>query len=381
MNSNSYKRKSRLYKRLVIACLIGVLFGVLIYGFCLLEKVILFQQNIIGILYQENPSETDRYLYAMFEEVSEDNIENAKLALEANGFTDMGLYYISEHIGIWGVGVTGFCTLFLLCLILVFVLRKREQLYEEENELSQREIDQLKQKQMKDEYERKHNERIQCFIENIAHQMKTPLSRVFTSLDIVEDSLTDEVAKRHVEECYTHLDSMNGLMRQLMDIGRLEAGKVLFQKEMFSVKNLLVAVRQSCTAEASRVHINCEDALEYYGDEKWLKEAFVNVLCNALEADKEGEIVEIGVIHSGDFLKVSIRDYGLGICEKDIPNIFDRFYLPENVKENHTGIGLNLAKLVIEGHQGSIYVHNHIDGGTVFQIILPIYESLKVRGQ
>lgn len=379
MNNNSYKQRSGFYKGLILVCLAGVLLGAFIYGFYLLEKVLVFQQNIIGILYQENPSEADRYLFAMFEDISEDNIASAKIALDENGFTELGLYYIGRQIGIWGIGAAGISALLILCLILFFFLGKREKEHDEERLLSQRQIEQLKQNLMKDEYERKHNERIQCFIENITHQMKTPLSRVFSSLDIVEDSLADEVAKKHVEECYAHLDSMNELMRQLMDIGRLEAGKVFFQKERFSVKNLLLDACQSCAAGETRVHINCEDTLEYYGDEKWLNEALANVLCNALEADKEGEIVEIKAIHSGDFLKVSIRDHGPGISEKDIPNIFDRFYLPENTKENHTGIGLNLAKLVVEGHQGSMYVNNHIDGGAVFQIILPIYESLKIR--
>ena len=63
-------------------------------------------------------------------------------------------------------------------------------------------------------------------------------------------------------------------------------------------------------------------------------------------------------------------------CEQN--NIFDRFYLPEDVKSNHTGIGLNLAKLIVEGHHGSVYVYNHAEGGAVFQVILPIYELLKV---
>lgn len=98
------------------------------------------------------------------------------------------------------------------------------------------------------------------------------------------------------------------------------------------------------------------------------------------EADKAKGSVELACVQGADYIKITIRDHGPGLSTKDIPNIFDRFYLPENVKENHTGIGLNLAKLVIEGHQGSVYVYNHGEGGAVFQIILPIYESLKVRG-
>ena len=167
-------------------------------------------------------------------------------------------------------------------------------------------------------------------------------------MDIVEESLIDDTTKHHVEECYRHLDSVNVLIRRLMDIGRLEAGKVIFQKKLLHVKEML-------------------------------KEAFSNNLVNALEADKSKSRVEISCMKTSDYIKFSIRDHGPGLSEKNIPNIFDRFYLPENVKQNHTGIGLNLAKLIVEGHQGSLYVYNHVDGGAVFQIILPVYESLKVR--
>ena len=106
----------------------------------------------------------------------------------------------------------------------------------------------------------------------------------------------------------------------------------------------------------------------------------MNILSNALEADESTGDVEISCVQGDDYIKLSIRDHGPGLSEKDIPNIFDRFYLPENVKQNHTGIGLNLAKLIVEGHQGSLYVYNHLEDGAVFQIILPVYESLKVRG-
>ena len=71
-------------------------------------------------------------------------------------------------------------------------------------------------------------------------------------------------------------------------------------------------------------------------------------------------------------------DHGEGLSEKDIPNLFDRFYMPEKKKENHTGIGLNLSKLIFEAHFGTVYVYNHAEGGAVFNVLLPMY-TLKPR--
>uniref|UniRef100_UPI00405725AF ATP-binding protein n=1 Tax=Agathobacter sp. TaxID=2021311 RepID=UPI00405725AF len=70
-------------------------------------------------------------------------------------------------------------------------------------------------------------------------------------------------------------------------------------------------------------------------------------------------------------------DYGKGLHEVDIPNIFDRFYQPKETKANHNGIGLNLSKLIREAHQGNVYVYNHANGSAVFRLNLPVYELLK----
>ena len=117
--------------------------------------------------------------------------------------------------------------------------------------------------------------------------------------------------------------------------------------------------------------------MTYYGDYELLREGFMNLVINGLEHDTSGMPLEIMCSQDADRLRVTVRDHGSGLCEKDIPYLFDRFYTPEKTKANHTGIGLNLAKLIFEGHFGSIYVSNHAEGGAVFHVILPRY-SLKM---
>lgn len=345
----------------------------------MLGKVLRFQKNIIGVLQEEDEAHVQIYLQAMFETVNDSVVEKGEAVLHQHGYTDAGIYFIAEKMGmLQSVNFAVLCFI-LLIVVVVFCFYRITKIQKKELEFLCLENDKLREYQMKEEYISNQNKRMQSFIENVAHQMKTPLSRVYTSMDIVEDSLVDNEAKYHVEECYQHLDSMNVLMRRLMDIGRLEAGKVIFQKKLLIVKELLKELEESFKAEKSRIHIDCEKRIEFYGDEKWLKEALLNILTNALEADSSKGTVGLSCTKSADYIKLSVRDHGPGLSEKDIPNIFDRFYLPEHVKQNHTGIGLNLAKLIVEGHQGSIYVYNHAEGGAVFQIILPIYESLKMR--
>lgn len=374
------KMESKHYVRILLISLVGLWITVGIFYLHSLNKMMLFQQNTIGILYQRDEEYAKQYLYAMFEEVTETNIDNAQKAFQHYGFTDFGITYIGKNIGFEKSTLLWFGVWIFLGILIFSALYKEIKLQKRKADTLHQEILILKQNQMREDYIESQNKKVQSFIENIAHQMKTPLSRVYTSLDIVEDSLGDETAKQHVEECYYHLESINVLMKRLMDIGRLEAGKVIFQKERFYLDELFEEVKNSSTEGKSRVVIYCKkEKMEYYGDKKWLKEAFSNILCNAMEADMEGKPIEIQCSQNEDYMKISIRDHGPGLSEKDIPNIFDRFYLPENVKENHTGIGLNLAKLVIEGHMGSVYVYNHLEGGAIFQVILPVYDSLKFR--
>lgn len=111
----------------------------------------------------------------------------------------------------------------------------------------------------------------------------------------------------------------------------------------------------------------------YYGDYEWLKEAFSNIFTNCTQHDKSGIPLEVTCRKFAEYYMIRIRDHGPGFCEEDIPNLFSRFYTPKNQKQGHVGIGLNLARLIVEGHNGTIHAANHEEGGAVFEILLPIY--------
>lgn len=379
MNNKNAYRTSKTYKKILVFALVWLMLALVLYIIHVHQNMLLFQQNVIGVLYQKDEACAQEYVYSLFETVEDVHITKGKQALEQLGFTEAGIHFIGKNIGFeetsW-IGIVLLLGAFGFLFLLVYIMTRQQ---EKERQALEQEILFLKKNQMEEDYQEKQNQRIQSFIENIAHQMKTPLSRVFSSLDIVEDEINDEQKKMYIEECYVHLESMNILIKKLMDIGKLEAGKVIFRKEKISLRELFSELQDSYTRDASRIKIDIKKELDFYGDDKWLKEAFSNIICNALEADLTERPVEITGTYDENYVKISIRDYGKGLSEKDIPNIFDRFYLPEGVKENHTGIGLNLARLIIEGHNGIVYVYNHSEGGAVFQVLLPVYESLKVR--
>lgn len=359
----------------LIVCFLWVIWGVY-------NKMVTYQYNVIGTLYSENPEVAKNYLYALFEPMSEKSVKAGAEALSDFGVTVSGTGDVGSELGIDRAVWPVFFVAFVMFVMTGYGLWKRLQREKQEKQILLERIQEMEKNQSEEDFLAKQNQKIQNFIENIAHQIKTPISRVFSSLYIMEKSLEQAELKVRLEECYSHLESVSSLMKRLMDIGRLEAGKVIFKKEEFDFRLLLEeVVRNSCDVEGRILFRDfTEGNLMYHGDDEWLGEALKNIIKNGLEHDNSGLPLEISCEKTQEQIKVSIRDHGPGLCQKDIPNLFDRFYIPAEVKANHTGIGLNLAKLIIEGHFGVIYVYNHVEGGAVFNIVLPLY-SLKTGKQ
>ena len=116
----------------------------------------------------------------------------------------------------------------------------------------------------------------------------------------------------------------------------------------------------------------CDDE-DYFinADEEWLLEAFINIVQNCSE---EAENVDINAVCNADKCIITIKDDGKGIAKNKLDNIFNRFESGKSYNSLHTGIGLNLSKLIIEAHHGSVSVNNNEDGrGVSFRIIIPKY--------
>lgn len=342
-------------------------------------RMVAYQHNVVGALYLENPEVAKEYLYTLFEPVSDEKMAAGEKALSEFGITTDGKGDIGSTLRIGRIAWTALFMAFIMIAVICYGWHRVIQKERLEKQRLEERIRELEKTQSKEEYLREQNQKIQNFIENVAHQIKTPLSRVFSSLYIIEENLEHREQKARIEECYSHLESVSGLMKRLIDIGRLEAGKVIFQKEEFDLRMLVDEVVRNCVGETGKVQTNfaSEENMLYHGDYEWLGEALKNIVKNGLEHDKSGIPLEIICVRDEEQIRITVRDHGPGLNQKDIPNLFDRFYIPEEVKANHTGIGLNLAKLIVEGHFGMIYVQNHAEGGAVFNIILPLY-SLKM---
>ena len=223
------------------------------------------------------------------------------------------------------------------------------------------------------EYLRVKNRRLKNFIENVTHQIKTPLSRMISSLETGGENCR--------EECIAHGEQISGLIRRLLVIGRMEAGETFFVSEPFYLADLFDDLTGELTQAYNpgvEVRIRPADSRAFwYGDYNWTREALNNLFVNAAEHDASGLPLELACEAEKDWYRITLRDHGTGFHEEDSPALFDRFYTPKEMKKGHVGLGLNLSRLIIEGQKGSIHAENCPGGGARFTILLPRHATMK----
>ncbi len=354
-----------------ILMLMGTFCGMYIYQ---KMDVSCYLLEAIGRVYEQSPENTMDFLNALFVDKEEGNYATlGREALKEHGFTSDGIYYIvdaaREGIGYVLLGLLQLVAGTVLVVICISAQRRESVLRAEYERLSKK----IDESVYRERFAKEQNQKTLNFIENVAHQIKTPISRINTTLDIVSEDMAGE-SKERIEECFLHTETINMLMKRLMDIGRLEAGKIIFKREQCNLVELLGEL------SGERVQSNlATEKMEYYGDYEWLKEAFSNIIVNAKEHDLSGLPLEICCKKEPEYFFITIRDHGPGIAREDIGHIFDRFYQPRDAKNGHVGIGLNLARMIIEGHYGNICVSNCEDGGAMFTVMLPLYQLKGVK--
>lgn len=400
-----YKRMRRLIPAAFAVILLLMAAGTCFFAWSVRQDFESGIKSMIGELYEEDPQSAEQMMNWLFEGERDASAGKGQEALTAMGYTEKGTEYLYEQSRIYTFSVGMICAEILAGAALLILFLRMERLREErEEDLVRRirsgdmapetggegqpeeseqaleyEIAKLFERlEAEEHYLQEKNLMTQNFIENIAHQIKTPLSCISISQERILES-TEGEARELARQSLRYTDEIGKLMKRLLDIGRLEAGKVIWHREMFRMADLLEDCAASLENGTERIRVTGDRDAEYYGDYEWLKEAFSNILKNCLEHDPGREKITVSLTRSREGVKIVIRDHGTGISEKDLPYIFDRFYLPEKTGTSHVGIGLNLARLVVEQHFGSVTARNAEEGGAEFTVILPAYSIMKTE--
>lgn len=231
------------------------------------------------------------------------------------------------------------------------------------------------------EYNKIQYKKMQEFVENIAHQIKTPLSVITMKLEMIQElcGINEDIC-RLITDCTKNTFKIKMFIKKLLDISRIESGKITLSSDEIVIDYIVEESVECAVDDKQKVSVNYgnEDRhRKMYADEGWLLEALINVISNCYEHinQKKDGMVYIDISSNSEVCMVTISDNGDGIQDCDIAGIFDRFMSRKSQDEFHAGIGLNLSKLIIEAHHGNIRVGNSDKyGGAQFKIILPLYK-------
>jgi signal transduction histidine kinase len=221
---------------------------------------------------------------------------------------------------------------------------------------------------------RKEKQFLVDLLSDISHQLKTPLSSMLVYNDIMlNKELSKEQSQTFLLNNQNQLNRMQWLIQSILKLAKLDAKSIELDKEEQSLNETLQEAVDSLESKAleGKVKITAreEKSISFHHDRLWLEEAFINIIKNGIEhTPPEGE-VSVELTENPIYRRVIIEDTGEGIREEDLPNIFKRFYKARTSKKSDSvGIGLALAKSIVEAHNGIIEVQSKIGKGTKFII-------------
>ena len=210
-------------------------------------------------------------------------------------------------------------------------------------------------------------------LEDISHQLKTPLTSILVLLDnlIDEPDMDSSIRNDFIIDIKRNVININFLVQALLKLSKFDANTVHFIKkendlEMI-VKEAIKNVSTLCDLRNINIKLNTLENAKVLCDAKWQIEAITNIIKNAIEHSKDNSSIIINIDNNRVYSKIEVIDFGDGISKRDIKHIFERFYKGENATSNSIGIGLALAKTIIEEDKGTIAVESN-ESNTKFTI-------------
>lgn len=203
---------------------------------------------------------------------------------------------------------------------------------------------------------------------NIAHQLKTPITASFLSLQLMKEKSPNVYA----EQIKKQLDRLNRLEESLLTLSRIDSGTLQLEHSKVDIFTALCLAAENLNdllvKENISVSIPEKGCIEILGDLEWTMEALINLIKNCMEHSSNGGTIHCDYSQNPLYVEILIWDDGKGFDTKDIPHLFERFYRGQNATGNGIGIGLSLSRSIFELQNGNISARNLPEGGACFEI-------------
>lgn len=244
------------------------------------------------------------------------------------------------------------------------------------------------------------------FVSIVSHELRTPLTPINNSLEIVLSGQAGEItpeAKNFISMAKRNIQRLSGIIEDLLDLSRMQTGKLDLKYKLVDITPSLELLQKTFqqVAQEKNIKINLEikqKLPEIYADIRRIEQILSNLVSNSLKFTPQDGIIDVSaeIILSneinkdkliapcidlkGAYIKISVKDNGIGIKQEDIPKIFDKFSQIEtslNRNKGGVGLGLTITKQLIDSHLGAIWVESEEKKGSIFNVILPLNDEFK----
>lgn len=214
------------------------------------------------------------------------------------------------------------------------------------------------------------------FIGIASHELKTPLTSIYGYLQILDRLVNDETGVKFVNKTLIQVRKLTALVSDMLDVSKIEAGKLEFNPKPFEMKALIHEVIELLEQTFPNRSILCSfqsDDTMILADDRRIEQVLINLFTNALKYSPATGLVEVSVFLKEDNMVVSVKDQGAGIPADKLPHIFSKFYRADDASRvSGLGIGLYISHQIIERHHGQLWVENTGSTGSTFCFSLPV---------
>jgi two-component system, OmpR family, sensor histidine kinase VicK len=219
------------------------------------------------------------------------------------------------------------------------------------------------------------------FVANVSHELRTPLTSIKSYAEtLAAGSVEDfDVSKRFLGVINHEADRMTRIVKDLLELSKFDSQQLKWNMEQISIKELLHDCIDKLEIEAANknqtISRHLDDAPDITGDRDRLEQVVLNILGNAIKYTLEGGSIHVYLQKTNHEVELKIRDTGIGIPQKDIPRIFERFYRVDKARSREmggTGLGLAIAREIVEAHSGIVLINSETGKGTEVTVRLPM---------
>jgi signal transduction histidine kinase/DNA-binding response OmpR family regulator/CHASE3 domain sensor protein len=225
------------------------------------------------------------------------------------------------------------------------------------------------------------------FVSIVSHELRTPLSSVLGFIEILLNrQVSPDKQKRYLETIHSEAGRLSTLINDFLDLQRMEAGKQVYQPVPCSIGELVGTVSEQWEEKQGHsIRLDTPpEPLMASADVDRIKQVLHNLISNAIKYSPQAEYVDISCSLDGEFVRIDVKDYGLGIPDDAKEKLFSKFFRVDNTDRRQiggTGLGLAIVKEIVEAHEGRLSFDSQLGQGSTFTVWLPVYTPQDLSGK